>query len=99
MLDCKSWYTQQGPHLLIRVTVRPLSTKNEVKGLWNNMLKVSLQAAPEKGKANEALIAFFAIALGKSRSTISIQSGPTAQNKTVLIENYTIDQFTQVVKF
>lgn len=90
--------TQQGPNILLRITVRPGSLKNEIKGIWNDMLKVSLQAPPERGRANEALIAFFAITLKISRSAISIQTGATSQNKILLIQNYTLDQLLGQLK-
>lgn len=44
-------------------------------------LKVRVSAAPEKGKANDALIALLSRALGVGKSRIAIAKGLTARNK------------------
>lgn len=49
-------------------------------------LKARVTAAPEKGKANAALIALTAETLAISKSRIAITSGETARLKTIAID-------------
>ena len=50
------------------------------------MVKIRLAAAPEKGKANAALVAFLAETLSVKKNTISIVSGHTAPIKHINVE-------------
>jgi uncharacterized protein len=43
-------------------------------------------AAPERGRANEALVALLADALGVPRARISVVGGQTARRKVVAID-------------
>jgi uncharacterized protein (TIGR00251 family) len=49
------------------------------------MLKIKLAAAPEKGKANQALVEFLADKLGVKKNAIKITSGQTSPVKTIEI--------------
>lgn len=51
-------------------------------GTW----KVKVTAAPEKGKANRALLEFLAERLGVSKSRIRITSGETSQLKRIRVD-------------
>ena len=51
-------------------------------GTW----KVKVAAAPEKGKANRALIEFLAEHLGVAKSRIRITSGETSQLKRIRVD-------------
>jgi uncharacterized protein len=71
----------------IRVKVIPKSSKTELAGyLPDGTWKVKVAAAPEKGKANQALISFLAGHLGVARSRIRIVSGETSQHKRIHVE-------------
>lgn len=69
----------------LAVKVLPKASKNEITGWENGELKVRLRAVPEKGKANQALIAFMAEALDISPSAISLLRGETSRHKLLLI--------------
>ena len=58
-------------------------------GLLDNMLKVKVSAAPEKGKANQCLIKFLSKQLGVKKNAVSIISGTTSPVKHVMIEGMT----------
>ena len=49
------------------------------------MLRVRVSAVPDKGKANAAVVALLAKALGVPKSSVSVVSGETARLKTVAI--------------
>ncbi len=50
------------------------------------VLRVRVRAVPDKGKANAAVIALLAKALGVPKSAVTLVSGETARLKTVEIE-------------
>ncbi len=76
---------------VLTVKLTPKASKNEIQG-WQddgqggNILKVSVTAIPEKGKANRALIKLLAKKLKLPASSISIISGETSRIKKVKID-------------
>ncbi|GER06119.1 UPF0235 protein [Iodidimonas muriae] len=63
-------------------------------------LRVCVTVAPEKGKANKALIALLAKEFSLPKSTIHIQSGDTARLKTLHIDgdpDHLIDQLSRAM--
>ncbi|MBI2847185.1 MAG: DUF167 domain-containing protein [Chloroflexi bacterium] len=69
----------------IKVHVTPGAPSNEVAGFFFGVLKVKIKATPEKGKANEALVAYLAKTLGVRRNEVSITHGAASRNKIVAI--------------
>ena len=53
------------------------------------LLKVSVTAPPEDGKANKALIALLSKEWGLPKSTLSLLTGETSRQKAILIEGDT----------
>ncbi len=78
---------------MARITVKltPGAKKNEVAG-WDigaageRFLRVSVTAAPEKGKANAALIKLLAKHWGIPKSAIEIVRGETNRLKVIEVE-------------
>ena len=68
------------------VKVVPKSSRDRVVGWVGDRLKVAVTAAPERGKANAAVIEVVAEALGVSRSRVRVASGERAPLKTLEIE-------------
>lgn len=50
------------------------------------VLKVAVTAAPERGRANAAMIALLAKAWGVPKSSMSVIKGETDRNKTLFVE-------------
>ena len=72
----------------IRVKVIPKSSKTELAGyLPDGTWKIKVAAAPEKGKANQALCEFLASHLGVAKSRVRIVSGTTSHLKRVRVED------------
>jgi uncharacterized protein (TIGR00251 family) len=67
----------------IRVT--PRAKRNQVVGVANGALKVSVTAPPEDGRANDAVIELLAAWLGIKRRQIEIVSGATNRNKVIRV--------------
>jgi uncharacterized protein (TIGR00251 family) len=72
--------------LKLTLKVIPKSSKNEVMGLLSNgSLKIKIAAAPERGKANEAICQFLATEFGVPKRNVEIVKGETSPNKHVVI--------------
>jgi uncharacterized protein (TIGR00251 family) len=71
--------------VILPVRAHAGSRKNGVLGEREGMLRVAVTAAPEKGKANRALIDVLSEALGVAKSSIELVAGETAVQKRFLI--------------
>lgn len=67
------------------VKVHPRARKNAITGTAGDALKLALNAPPVDGKANQAVIEFFAELFAIPRSSITIASGETNRNKVIRI--------------
>jgi len=67
------------------VKVHPRARKNAITGTVGDALKLALTAPPVEGKANQAVIEFFADLFAIPRSSVTIASGETSRNKIVRI--------------
>lgn len=70
---------------LLAVHAQPGAKRSEVAGLHGDALKVRVAAPPAEGRANDALIAFLADALGVPRNSVTVVKGATSRRKTVLV--------------
>jgi hypothetical protein len=84
-----------GRHVFLSVKVIPNASKNAIEGWKEERLIVRIQAVPEKGKANQILVAFLADELGISKSCISIRSGETSRLKQLRIEGVSKEDLLQ----
>jgi uncharacterized protein (TIGR00251 family) len=67
------------------VKVQPRARKNQVTGVVGDALKLALTAPPVEGRANQAVIGFFAELFQIPRASITIASGATSRNKVIRI--------------
>jgi uncharacterized protein (TIGR00251 family) len=70
----------------ISLKVVPGSSRDEVAGWLGDSLKVKVKAPPEKGRANEAVIALLADRLGVDASSIAVVSGHGSPAKIVAVD-------------
>jgi len=70
----------------LRLRVSPGARRSELVGRHGDGWKVRVAAAPEGGKANEAVLDLLADRLALPRRSLSIVSGHTAREKVVLME-------------
>lgn len=70
---------------VVTVRAQPGAKKAGVTGTHGGALKVAVTAAPEKGKANIALIETLGKALGVKKSQIQLLSGAAGREKRFLI--------------
>ncbi len=74
-----------GGGVVFTAKIVPGSSRTTVSGILDNMIKIRVAAPPEKGKANECLIAFLARQLGVKRNAIDIIAGQTHPVKHVRV--------------
>ena len=73
--------------LFLKVKVTPKSARSEVAGwLADGTLKVRIQAAPERGKANVELCRLLARELGVPQESVRIVSGEASPLKRIRIQ-------------
>jgi len=71
--------------VVFKIKVQPRAAKNEIVGVQGDALKIKINAAPVKGKANKALIDFLAGKLSVKKSEIEIVSGHTSKIKKIKV--------------
>ncbi|MEW6325488.1 MAG: DUF167 domain-containing protein [Nitrospirota bacterium] len=71
--------------MILSVKVVPKSSRNRVAGWVGEALKICVTAPPEKGKANAAVEAVLAGALGLPKERVRIVAGLSSPRKTVQI--------------
>lgn len=74
------------------VKVQPRARKNAITGTVGDALKLALTAPPVEGKANQAVIEFFAEFFEIPRSSVSIASGETSRNKVIRVSGMSAQQ-------
>lgn len=80
------WCVAAGPgKLRLLCSVVPNASSSEVAGEIEGALRVRLAAPPVDGKANEALIAFLAKALGVPKRAVEVTHGTTSRQKTLSV--------------
>ena len=84
-------WTISGGHIRLAVRLTPNGGRDAIDGIdpgahGEAYLKVRVSAAPEKGKANKALIVLVAKSLGIAKSTVSLVSGDSARKKILRID-------------
>ena len=83
--------------VVVPVLVEPGASRDRLYGEHDGRLKLSVSAAPQKGKANRAVCRFLAAELGLSKSRIHILSGHNSRLKEVLIERVTSDALEAII--
>jgi hypothetical protein len=70
----------------LSLKVVPGSSRDEIVGWLGDSLKVKVKAPPEKGRANEAVVALLAERLGIDTSSITVVSGQSSPAKIVAVD-------------
>lgn len=78
--------------VVLRIKAQPGARADEIKGFHAGHLKVSVVQAPEKGKANKAILAFLAKQLKLRPAQLELLSGETQSQKKLLIRDVTLTE-------
>lgn len=81
--------------VLLLIQAKAKSSRNALTGVHAGRLKVNVTAAPEKGKANAAVLSVIASSLALKPSQVSLAAGETDPRKTVLITGVTADDLRE----
>ena len=76
----------------LRVRVAPGARGSEVVGRQGDVWKVRVRAAPERGRANDELVALLAASLGLTRRDIRLVSGHGSRDKVVELDGMSLDE-------
>ena len=71
------------PSTRLHLRVTPGARRSEVVGRYGEAWKLRVAAAPERGRANEAVLDLLACSLDVPRASLELVSGHTAQDKVV----------------
>ncbi len=71
---------------MLQIRVQPKAKRDAVEVVEGGGLKVYVTAAPEDGKANDAVVALLAKRLGVSKSALSIVRGHRSRDKVLRVE-------------
>ena len=74
------------------VKIQPRARKNAITGTVGDAIKLAVTAPPVEGKANQAVIEFFADFFEIPRSSVSIASGETSRNKVIRVSGISAQQ-------
>jgi uncharacterized protein (TIGR00251 family) len=70
---------------IVPVRVHPGARRDDITGVHDGSLKISITTPPTDGRANETLIAFLAKRLRVPRARITLLTGATSRSKTLRI--------------
>jgi len=71
------------PTTRLRLRVSPGATRTELAGRYGDAWKVRVSAAPEHGRANDAVVRLLADRLGVPRKAVALVSGQTSRDKVI----------------
>jgi uncharacterized protein (TIGR00251 family) len=81
----------------LHLFIQPKSSKNQIVGPHNGMLKIKIAAPPVDGEANSALIEYLAKFFKVPKRSITLVKGDTGRQKTVDIEGLTLKDANDLV--
>ena len=76
--------------VIVPLKVFPKARSNSVSGVHGGRLRVSVTAAPVRGKANATIVKLLAKQLGIAKRDIVLVRGEASQLKTVLFRGLTV---------
>lgn len=87
-----------GDIVLLDIKVQPGASKSELVRIKDGRLTVRIAAAPENGKANAELTAFFAGLLRCPKRDITLKSGEKSRLKTLALPEGHLEKLTEIMK-
>ena len=93
----EGWLQETADGVIIAVKAVPHSARAGVRGVDGGALKVAVNAPPEKGKANAAVLEELAKFFAVPRSSLELLSGDSSRNKRVLARGMSADAVRKLV--
>lgn len=82
----------------LAVRVKPKAKLEGLQGVHDGALRVSVQSAPEQGRANEAVCRLLARLLDLSPKSVRVLSGQTSPRKVVLLEGVEPERIEEALR-
>jgi uncharacterized protein (TIGR00251 family) len=79
------YLTQKESETLLSAYIQPRAGKSGFAGVFQDRLKIRINALPAEGAANRECIEFLSRSLGIAKSEISLTRGAQSRQKTFLI--------------
>lgn len=79
-----------------KIRVQPKAGRNAIE-VAGDKVTLRVTAAPEGGKANDAVVALLAKRLGVAKGRVSIVRGHKSRDKTVLIDDVTLEEVLAIL--
>ncbi len=76
----------------LSIHVQPKASRTRVAGLHGDALKLCITSPPVDGKANAAVIEFFAKLFKIPKAAVTIASGETSRDKRIILAGISADQ-------
>ncbi len=83
---------------IVGVRARAGARRNEIRGERDGMLNVCVTQAPERGKANRAIVALLSKSLTLKRSQFELISGETSRQKRFLVRDITPEELAERIQ-
>lgn len=80
----------------MKISVQPKAGRNAIE-VAGDKVTVRVTAAPEGGKANDAVVELLAKRLGVAKGRVSIVRGHKSRDKTVLIDDVTLEEVLAIL--
>ena len=84
-------WQQREDGVRLKLRVKPKARADEVTGVHGGALRVSVRAAPEDGRANEAVRRLLSRILGMPLAAVEITAGASSHDKTALLRGAGIE--------
>jgi hypothetical protein len=84
--------------LNVCIHLKPRARADEIQGIHNGALKISLTAPPVENAANKALIKFLAEILKITKKDVSLKTGKNHRKKVLEISNINKKKFLERIK-
>ena len=85
-----------GGGIEFEVIAKPKSRKEGIAGVHDGALRIAITAAPEKGRANDAIVKVLSELLNVPTKAITIVSGQTSRRKRIRIDGVEADALLAV---
>jgi len=79
----------------LRVWVQPGAARSEIVGIHGEALKIRIAAPAQEGRANQALVEFFAEFLGLPKSHVSILRGEKTREKILFLRGLKAEELAR----
>jgi len=80
-----------------KIRVQPKSSRNQVDGYKEGVLRLRVTAPPEAGKANAAVVSLLAQTLGIAMNQVRIVRGHASREKLVAVESLTPEEVERLL--